>query len=1189
MATEETKKKRRQNVACDGCKFRRVRCDLSDLLASRPSSSSSSPTPLSSLVEQHPEVGCTNCKSKGINCSTKGIREPTRPNKGGKRIDRARKEFGGEADVRLGNVDGIQQLEEDGLEQDDTGWNITGGLNQGLDQIPFDPSEFLDILPPNSVTQESSLPNPALLNDHNPQPPFSTIWSDLPAHQTPFPPFDPSVFDVNPSSVPLVSDLTSSHPLPPNSLSSVHTSESYQSTAPGTPGNFSEAALIWRQFANNRKEAIHLVHTTGLTPGADGVQLSEEDNLPDSLEERLVAQMSEVSEHGSHQSTDLPDPFNGRLMSPIVSVSTRKSGYNQEKPPLVDTDYQRTPGGEGRKRNRSVYDNGRDGKVALVSQNPWKLFASDSSSHTVRWGRNEAVSEILADKMLGMALGNHLVKTFFQAVHLSYPAISPESFYLEWARAGQRSDRMTPSQEALCAVIEAWGARYSDSPVVLGLSEAKANTAPKVIQADGTFIPGTRARTHWGRARLAACKALLDRAKRLIDENGIYRQPSITGVQALTLYSQLMHMTDQKVLDNDHCLQTRMVHCTIIEQMSILGLMWDADGPIVTDDTEAAISFSQLQMKQRRLFWTHMVGDAFFSASIGMLPKIPQEDVDAAGEWIEIVRERLPHSSFKLLAFFLSIYHRLGLAGREVAVKVSYPLRKKGSADVGKICMAVRRIWKDIRGINKDLIVHSADLMGACHKDDLLGFSPLNFLANLRLSCPFLLLVIHQLIRDQLAFWKEVHPTPAFITTPSDGSGNSHSSSPTYSDPSSATSGQPRKNRAGKENVELLERLNKESVDALLLSCRGQVRMLESIIPTGVIQSASIMLRVLIATAQLLAEVPTNEQGYPDITPGGYGWTWNTKQAEVNICVEALHQVGWAWADVGDTLDSVALTMERMTPSPDILAAYTAKQQDSESKPSNEIIRMREEDNKASEKSVNAVLAFWPPISIPQLIEKALSRNRNAMFETGLPGMTNHLQQTRWNKSPARTGVRGRPIQPSLIPIPPDTSRGDGSIPSDPTDSRSHYFHDETKYNGNERIGEGIRPASMTFSGMNEGLFEQSADQSMSNADPQLPYWIAFQQAANLASDQNVPTLQDTAFQYPDFQSSENLSFINPQTEFWAQNQLPANAHLFGSTQLQTPANVDTGTGIGTNELDVEAFLTELGLDQMPLTGQNGS
>jgi hypothetical protein len=51
---------------------------------------------------------------------------------------------------------------------------------------------------------------------------------------------------------------------------------------------------------------------------------------------------------------------------------------------------------------------------------------------------------------------------------------------------------MTPAQEALCAVMEAWGARYSDSAVVLGLSAARAALAPKG-ELEMTFIPATDA------------------------------------------------------------------------------------------------------------------------------------------------------------------------------------------------------------------------------------------------------------------------------------------------------------------------------------------------------------------------------------------------------------------------------------------------------------------------------------------------------------------------------------------------------------------------------------------------------------------------------------------------------------------------------------------------------------------------
>lgn len=131
---------------------------------------------------------------------------------------------------------------------------------------------------------------------------------------------------------------------------------------------------------------------------------------------------------------------------------------------------------------------------------------------------------------------------------------------MEWEACGRRSDRMNPAQEALCAVIEAWAARYSDNPAILGLPYQRAHTAPKVITADGQFAPGAQGRAHWGKARLPVCNALLDRAGRIIDTNAIMRRPSITGLQTLSLYNQLMHMSDQGSRVKDQWIQSKSSH-----------------------------------------------------------------------------------------------------------------------------------------------------------------------------------------------------------------------------------------------------------------------------------------------------------------------------------------------------------------------------------------------------------------------------------------------------------------------------------------------------------------------------------------------------------------------------------------------------------------------------------------------------
>jgi len=75
---------------------------------------------------------------------------------------------------------------------------------------------------------------------------------------------------------------------------------------------------------------------------------------------------------------------------------------------------------------------------------------------------------------------------------------------------------------------------------------------------NGQFTPGTEARAHWGKARLPVCNALLDRAGRVIDANSLMRRPSITGLQALSLYNQLMHMSDQGSRVKDQWIQSKL-------------------------------------------------------------------------------------------------------------------------------------------------------------------------------------------------------------------------------------------------------------------------------------------------------------------------------------------------------------------------------------------------------------------------------------------------------------------------------------------------------------------------------------------------------------------------------------------------------------------------------------------------------
>ncbi|KAL7419256.1 hypothetical protein Q5752_006093 [Cryptotrichosporon argae] len=568
----------------------------------------------------------------------------------------------------------------------------------------------------------------------------------------------------------------------------------------------------------------------------------------------------------------------------------------------------------------------------------WHLWAEDDA--TLRWSRLEEVGERLADRTLGAALSRHLVKVYFQAVHLSLPAISPETFYLEWRRAGERSDRMTPAQEVLCAVLEAFAARYSDSPVVLGLDPKKAIDAPKVIQSNGVFIPGTQARAHWGRARENVCHALLLRARKLMDLHGVLRKPSVTGVQALTVYSHLLHMTSMRMDATEYAMETRLVHAAMVEQMDQLELMWQSTGWIPVDQNELPVSVGQMRMKQRRLFWTMILSDAFWAAGAGQPPKVPEEELDASRAWLNSVESKLPASTFKALAYFMSSYHRMASVGRQVARKLTVPARRPGTIDVEEFCTVVEHVWRETREIYRDISARGEKLLAACDSD-LLGFSPVNYISIARSSCPILLLITHQAIQDQLDFRKSFQA--AHIEASNDGS-------PRTSD------------------VALLENLYKRSVEVLLEMCRSQVFMFEVLLPTGIMQSA-VFMRNLIATSQFLAEVPTNEQGYPDATPGGTGWTWAAKQKEVNICIDALYQLGWAWGDIAAVLDDVMLAMERMQPSSEEIERYAATCA-ADTTARHAAASRKEQEMDLDQRLYAKALSFWPPTSVPELVDK---------------------------------------------------------------------------------------------------------------------------------------------------------------------------------------------------------------------------
>lgn len=355
--------------------------------------------PLHVLVQENPGVSCSNCISKGIRCTTHQIVNPAKPNKGGKRIEEAKKVYGSDG-TALSPPSGASQVVT--LDNASTG---SGSNTQfTTTPVPVD-SAGLDMGNEGGVFPMANM--------------FPTIDSLLPASSS-------AGTTVNPG---LLDHTIAQNPWP------VEWESTALSTRYGTP------------FAGGMYDSSFASFSAPPLP--------------------LSAEYDNVF------AASTPQPMSSSL--PVASSSSTQ-GYRTERfgstgetfnYPAVDDPFQQ----QVVSRKRTLSGDG-DGLFALDelqetnTPNPWASVPGNTADRSVRWTRREQVAERLADRALESELSRHLVRVYFQAVHLTLPGISPESFFLEWRRAGERSDRMTPSQEVLCAVLEAWAARFSDHPVV---------------------------------------------------------------------------------------------------------------------------------------------------------------------------------------------------------------------------------------------------------------------------------------------------------------------------------------------------------------------------------------------------------------------------------------------------------------------------------------------------------------------------------------------------------------------------------------------------------------------------------------------------------------------------------------------------------------------------------------------------
>jgi hypothetical protein len=453
-----------QNVACDSCKLRRIKCDLLNLLI--PSESTSSQPPLHVLVQQNPDVDCTNCKNKGLKCTTDGIVNPTRPNKGGKRIDEARQKFGGggaaeqpssgDADAK-GAEGSASAAGGSGVNDIDVDLDFVGTLPQ-LDHIPFETFITDTQIFPSDFTQ----PNFADLTHLTSAPTSSDPLASASASLGPWlqaqtqtraqpaglaPPDLTTPWGSNSSFGDQASSFGQSR-----SATQSNSPENVSAGAAPPPAPAEDAAAhIWRHFTEHPQQAapnqLPASSSTDKSPNLQawtknvGQSFASWKPNPSSF-----ASAATPAPSVAHANTAAPSPKDfgtylneAGVPSPDISlwsvqqtkpthgrfayISSSRFGAHRapvQSRPFMSGSGDDAPSVAGRKRSRLDSDAASEYSDSSGSaDNPWHLFAEPSA--VVHWGRREVVQESLADRALGLELSKHLVKVFFQAVHLSFP------------------------------------------------------------------------------------------------------------------------------------------------------------------------------------------------------------------------------------------------------------------------------------------------------------------------------------------------------------------------------------------------------------------------------------------------------------------------------------------------------------------------------------------------------------------------------------------------------------------------------------------------------------------------------------------------------------------------------------------------------------------------------------------------
>ena len=385
---------------------------------------------------------CTNCRNKKVKCTTEQILNPARPNKGGRRIEEAKKRFGGEelnpipatnadlqAAYQVENRHGDTPMDMGGWaeltrtdEPDQSGVGMSvPDLSMFMDNTNFDfERHSWDSMPINTINGLANSDQTPASTSYLPVQPLPHTQS---SHYAP--------------ALPLPSRSPASNPYPSAQSGQALAFDPLNAYGARLKGKDREAAAVWDQVTqqNIPSSLIPPVQTHEAGPSfrsSDWSSLVE--HIPNN---RHMANIDPDVEFDALMMSFVPKS-SPATSSTTPATSTYTSNHastpqtpNQPVSLYFGSDWR--PSLEkaiaGKKRSRIEISPAPDEDDAW---NLWEEEEEDEAAkrRMVKWGRREAVQQKLADRALGRELSKHLVKSFFHCVHPSFPVSLSVQFNL---------------------------------------------------------------------------------------------------------------------------------------------------------------------------------------------------------------------------------------------------------------------------------------------------------------------------------------------------------------------------------------------------------------------------------------------------------------------------------------------------------------------------------------------------------------------------------------------------------------------------------------------------------------------------------------------------------------------------------------------------------------------------------------